>query len=105
MIPGITYILMATIFFTPVSIALILIVIGFGFSRSILFIGGINKQIKTDNRATVLSTINMFASLIRTILYPLIGILVMWNLNLTFIALGTIIIVATLLSQVKSEYL
>jgi MFS family permease len=105
LVPGIAYIFMATIFITPVSIALILIVIGFGFSRSILFIHGINKHIKTENRATVLSTINMIASLIHTILYPVIGFLVMWSLSLTFIVLGAIITLSALLSRVKTEYL
>jgi MFS family permease len=104
-IPGIAFILMATIFFIPVSILLILIVIGFGFSRSLIFVKGINKQIETVNRATVISTINMIASLIRAILYPLVGYLVMWNLNITFILLGAIIIIFALLSRTKNEYL
>ncbi|MFX0000230.1 MAG: MFS transporter [Candidatus Hodarchaeota archaeon] len=104
-IPGIAFILMAIIHFIPVSIPLILIVIGFGFSRSLIFVKGINKQIETDNRATTISTINMIASLIRATLYPLVGYLVMWNLNATFIILGTLIIVFALLSRIKSENL
>ncbi len=104
-IPGIAFVLMAIIHFTPVSIPLILIVIGFGFSRSLIFVKGINKQIKTENRATVLSTINMIASLIRAVLYPLVGYLVMWNLSVTFIVLGALIIVLALLSRIKSENL
>jgi MFS family permease len=104
-IPGIAFILMAIILFIPVSIPLILIVIGFGFSRSLIFVKGINKQIETENRATVISTINMIASLIRAILYPLVGYLVMWNLNVTFILLGVIIIIFALLSKTKNEYL
>ena len=105
MIPGIGFILMATIYFVPVSIALILIVIGFGFSRDLLLINGINKQIETNNRATVLSTISMIGSLLRTFLYPVIGFLVMWNLSATFILLGSVIIIVTLLSRIKNEYL
>lgn len=105
LIPGIGFILMAIIFFIPISIPLILVIIGFGFSRSIIFVKGINKQIETQNRATILSTINMAASLIRTIFYPLIGYLVMWNLSITFILLGTVIIVFALLSKIKNEYL
>ncbi|MFX1322285.1 MAG: MFS transporter [Promethearchaeota archaeon] len=105
MIPGIGFILMATIYFVPVSIALILIVIGFGISRDLLLIKGINKQIETNNRATVLSTINMIGSLLRTVLYPVIGFLVMWNLSATFILLGSIMIIVALLSRIKDEYL
>ncbi|MCK4380039.1 MAG: MFS transporter [Candidatus Lokiarchaeota archaeon] len=104
-IPGIGFILMALIYFIPVSIPLILIVIGFGFTRSLIFVKGMNKQIETENRATVISTINMVASLIRAILYPLVGYFVMWNLNITFILLGASIIIFALLSRIKNEYL
>lgn len=104
-IPGIGFILISVISFIPVSIPLILIVIGFGFSRSLIFTKGINKQIETENRATVISTINMIASLIRAVLYPFIGYLVMFSLNITFIFLGTLIIIFTLFSRIKSEYL
>ncbi|MFX1343843.1 MAG: MFS transporter [Promethearchaeota archaeon] len=104
-IPGLGYILMALIFYIPISVPLILTIIGFGFSRSIIFVKGINRQIETQNRATVLSTINMASSLIRTILYPLIGYLVMWNLSMTFFLLGTVIIIFAVLSRIKNEYL
>ncbi|MFX0023333.1 MAG: MFS transporter [Candidatus Hermodarchaeota archaeon] len=104
-IPGSAFILMALIQYLPVSIPLILIVIGFGFSRSLIFVKGINQRIETENRATVISTINMIASLIRAILYPLVGYLVMWNLNITFIVLGVLIIVFAVLSRIKSDNL
>lgn len=104
-IPGVGFILMSLIYFIPVSISLILIVIGFGFTRSLIFVKGINKQIETENRATVISTVNMIASLIRALLYPFVGILVMWNLNLTFTILGIIIVMSALLTRIKSEYL
>lgn len=104
-IPGLGFILMALIHFIPVSIPLILIVIGFGFSRSLIFVKGINQQIETENRATVISTINMAASLIRAILYPLVGYLVMWNLSVTFIILGFLIVIFALISRIRSENL
>jgi len=104
-IPGIGFITMSLIYFIPLSIPLILITIGFGFSRSILFIKGINNQIETENRATVISTISMIANLIRTVLYPLVGYMVMWNLSFGLISLGVVIILATIFSRIKSEYL
>jgi hypothetical protein len=105
LIPGIGFILLALIIFTPISIIILLIIVGFGFSRNIIFINGINKQIETENRATVLSTINMITCVIRAVIYPIIGLLVMWNLNYTFIILGIIIITFASLTQVKTEYL
>lgn len=104
-IPGLGFIFMALIYFTPVSITLILIVIGFGFTRNLIFIQGINKQIESNNRATVISTINMITCMIRTLFYPLIGILVMMNLNLTFLSLGAIILVLGFFTRVKQKYL
>jgi MFS family permease len=105
LVPGIGFILLALIYYIPISIPLILAIIGFGFSRRIIFIKSINKQIETQNRATVLSTINMISSLIRMVLYPLIGYLVMWNISITFILLGVIIIFTAVLSKVKNEYI
>ena len=104
-IPGVGFILMSVIFFIPISIPLILVVIGFGFSRSLIFTKGINKEIKTQNRATVISTINMLASLIRAFIYPFIGYFVNLNLSITFLFLGTTIIIFALFSRIKSEYL
>ncbi|MFX1312346.1 MAG: MFS transporter [Promethearchaeota archaeon] len=104
-IPGIGFILMSFVYFIPISVPLILIVIGFGFSRDLLFTRGINKEIETQNRATVISTINMISSFIRAILYPIIGYFGMMNLNITFLFLGALIIVFTLFSRIKSEYL
>jgi MFS family permease len=105
LIPGIGFLLMSFVTYIPGSIALILIVIGMGFSRRIIFTNGINKQIETDNRATVISTISMIASLIRAILYPLIGYLTMISLGFTFIFLGIMIIFFVVFSRIKNEYI
>lgn len=105
LIPGIAFILMAVIKFLPINITLILIVIGFGLSRQYIYIRGINNRIETENRATILSTIRMIGSILRSILYPLIGLLVSWNLMFTFVILGATIITLTALSRVKNEYL
>ncbi len=105
LIPGIAYILLAFTEVTLIGIALILLIIGVGFSRNIIFIGAINENIEEENRATVLSTISMMRSVIITILYPVTGLLVMWNLKYTFIILGISIILLALLSRVKNEHL
>ncbi|MHA1661322.1 MAG: MFS transporter [Promethearchaeota archaeon] len=104
-IPGIGYLLMACICFAPISIMLIFITIGFGMSRNIMFINGINTQIETENRATVLSTISIFSNLLKAIIYPLVGLLVEFNLNFSFIVLGILIVKIALLSRVKEKYL
>lgn len=104
LIPGLLFILLGFTIIKWLGILLILLVIGMGFSRRIFFVEAINKEIKIDDRATVLSTINMFGSLLRAILYPIVGILVEWNLQYTFIILGAIIIMDSLLTRIKTKY-
>ncbi|MFW9949204.1 MAG: MFS transporter [Candidatus Thorarchaeota archaeon] len=104
-IPGIAYISMAFTSSTPIGIALILIVIGIGFSRRIIFVEGINNQIATENRATLLSAIGMISSLIRSILYPLVGYIVMVDLKIIFVILGVLIIILAIFTRIQKEYL
>jgi len=105
LIPGIGYILMGFIFFAPIIILLILITVGFGLSRYIILLNGINKQLKEDNRATFLSTINMFRMLIRALVFPFIALIMMWDINVLFIVLGIIIILYTFKGKIKEEFL
>lgn len=87
------------------GILMLFLIVSFGYTRGLIYINGINQQIESENRATVLSTINMFGSISRAILFPLIGLIVEWNLFAMFIIIGIVILIFTLLSKVKSEYL
>jgi len=89
---------------TPMIIAIIL-VIAFGMTRTPLLISYMNKYIPSEERTTVLSTINMFQTLTFVIAYPLVGLAVDWSLNLTVIILGIVGISFSLTSRVKGEYL
>jgi MFS family permease len=102
---GIAYSLIGVVFFTPIVIILILIVFGFGFSRYIMFLNGINDQLKLENRATVLNTINTVKVFLKAILLPIVGFLVIWNINILFIIFGSLIVIFALKSRVKQEYL
>ena len=104
-IPGIAFVLLAIIRIPIVSIILFMIIVGFGISRSLIYVTGVNKIIKTDNRATVLSTINMMATFIKAILFPITGYLVMSGLSMAFIILGSVMVLLALFSRVKNEYL
>jgi MFS family permease len=103
-IPGIAFTLMGIINIPYISIILIFLVVGFGFSRKIFFNEAINNLIESEERATILSTINMFGSLLRAIFYPIMGYFVMWNLNYTFIILGIIVLLDAALMRIKNEY-
>jgi len=88
------------------GVIILFIIVGFGYPRSLLYMHGINKQIESENRATVLSTINMFGSLSMAVLYPLIGLIVeTWSIFWFFILNGIIILIFTVFTRVKSEYL
>jgi len=104
-VPGIGYLLIAWINFAPAVIFLFLIVIGLGLSRYIIFTNGINRQIQHDNRATILSSINVISGTLKAILYPLIGLLIMINMNFLYLLVGVIILLIALKSKVKKEYL
>ncbi|MFX0024147.1 MAG: MFS transporter, partial [Candidatus Hermodarchaeota archaeon] len=105
LINGLAYIFLGLTTMIPLGLAIISIIIAFGYTRYLIFVDGINTQIESENRATVLSTINMFGSLLRTILYPFVGILVELNVFYFFIGTGGLILLLTLFTRSKSENL
>ena len=84
---------------------MLLTIVAFGYPRYLIYVNGINKQIESENRATVLSTINMFGSFLMAIIYPIIGLIVEWNLFAVFIITGIMILIFTVLTRVKNDYL
>lgn len=105
LINGVAYILLGLTNIFPIGIAIMLTIVAFGYTRYLIFIDGINTQIESENRATVLSTINMFGSLLRAIFYPIIGLLVEWSVFGVFIITGLMIIFFTFFTRSKNEYL
>jgi hypothetical protein len=89
----------------PLMIIAIILTIAFGMTRAPLLISYMNKYIPSSERATVLSTINMFQTFSFVIAYPLVGLAVDWSLNITVIILGIIGICFSLGPRVKEEYL
>ena len=104
-ISGFAFIILGFAVIPIVGILMLFLIVSFGYTRELIYINGINQQIESENRATVLSTINMFGSISMAILYPFIGLLVEWNLFIMFIIIGIMIIILTVFTRVKSEYL
>ncbi len=104
-IPGLAFILLAILRISMIIIVLFMIIVGFGISRSIIHVKSINTQIETENRATVLSTINMLSTLIKAVLFPIAGYIVMSSLRSCFIVLGIIMISIALFSRVENKHL
>ena len=105
LIPAMGFILISMTKLMLVGSILVVMILSVGFSRNVIYINGINKHIEGENRATMFSTINMISSFMRAILYPLVGYLVMIDLNIVFLVIGIIIVVLALVSRVKNEYL
>ena len=105
LINGVAYLSLGLTSMIPLGVAIILIIVAFGYTRYFIFVNGINTQIESENRATVLSTINMFGSLIRAIIYPFVGLLVEWNVFAVFLITGGLILILTIFTRSKSEYL
>lgn len=105
LITGIAFIILGFLTNLVLGIIFLLIVVAFGYPRNLLFVNGINKNVDSENRATVLSTINMFSSIIRAIYFLFLGVVISWNVFVIFVVVGASIIILTLFSRVKSEYL
>jgi hypothetical protein len=105
LVNAIAYIFLGITTIIPIGVAIIFTIVAFGYTRYLIFVDGINLQIESENRATVLSTINMFGSLIRAVIYPFVGLLVEWSVFMVFILTGILILFFTVFTRSKSEYL
>lgn len=76
---------------------------GLGLTRRTYLASYLNKKIPSAKRATVLSFDSMLRRIILIGLYPLVGYLADWSLNLTFISLGAATLLVTLFSPIKKE--
>ncbi|MFX0076787.1 MAG: MFS transporter [Candidatus Hermodarchaeota archaeon] len=102
---GIAFIIMGIAFGPIIGIIMILVVTAFGYTRNLIYINGINKQISADERATVLSTINMFGSFFMAVMFLFVGFIGTMNIFFVFIVVGILILVFTVSTRVKNDYL
>jgi MFS family permease len=102
---GISFLLMGFTLNLYLGIFLVFVIVAFGYPRSLIYVNGINRQIEADERATVLSTINMFGSFFMALLNLLVGFIGSLNIFYVFIFVGIAIILFTIFTRAKSEYL
>ncbi len=105
LITGISFLLLGTLRSIVIIIVLFTVVVGVGISRGIIHVRAINNQIESENRATVLSTINIIGTSIKAIIFPLTGYLVMVSLSATFVVIGIVMLSLAVLSPIKNDYL
>jgi hypothetical protein len=104
-INGITFVIMGLNANPYLGILLVLIIVAFGYPRYLIYVNGINKQIEAEERATVLSTINMFRSFFMAIMFLIIGMIGTLNIIYIFLFVGVAILIFTIFTRVKKEYL
>lgn len=87
------------------AITAMFVIAGFGITRERYYAAFLNRHIESHNRATVLSCIVMIKTLVRTIIYPIIGFAVEYSLSYVFIGIGAGIIALALFSRVEESHL
>lgn len=105
LIPGFGFIFLGFNNLIAITIFLIIVIGAFGLTRQELFNHYMHKHIESHNRATVMSSVSMLERFSLGILYPLVGLSVEWSLNYTFMILGSLILLATLVSKVEEGHL
>jgi hypothetical protein len=101
LLPGVFYMLMATISSSWIAI---LLFIGAYSSMNLqkpMFADYINRHIESKNRATVLSLISMVSGLYIAFMGLIIGGIADVSLSFAFLVMGSIIIISTLLIKIE----
>jgi len=105
LLTGVGYLVMAFTSNIPIVVIGIILAASFGLGRFILLINYINKHIPSEQRAMIISTIMMAKQLGHVILNPMVGYAVEWNLVVTLIILGSLMIAWSFLSPVREKHL
>jgi len=105
LIAGIGFIMLGSFNYLPLAIIMMVLVGGFGLTRKAIFSSYLNKHIESHNRATVLSTISMIEKLSSFLIYPIVGFMVDWSLNYSFIIIGSLILISAIVSRVEEGML
>ena len=83
----------------------IFIIIGLKIMREPVLSDFMNKHIESRNRATVLSGVSMLNKIFIIILYPVVGLLADFSLWITFLFLGIVTLVFSLMNRIESEHI
>lgn len=86
-------------------ISMIVIVAGFGLSRTPLYVSYMNKFIPSEMRATVLSVTSMMRTVGIALANLIAAVVADWSLNYMLVVVGGIIMIFALATRVKEEHL
>ena len=104
-IPGVCYLILAVARSAWAAAVPIVLITGFGLSRSILINNYMHKHVDSDRRATVLSAAGMSRQLFTAAVYPLVGWAASKSLTWTFAALGVAVLTCAAASSVEEAHL
>ncbi len=100
LLPGLMYWLLAAAVGPMATVLIVILMYGGNDMKTPLFSAYQNALIDSQNRATVLSLISMFASLYLAVLAPVYAALAQESLVLAFVVMGAVIVAAGLLLRV-----
>ncbi|MCY3779194.1 MAG: MFS transporter [Chloroflexi bacterium] len=100
LLPGALYWLFAAIVGPFASLLVVILIYGVNDMKAPLFSAYQNALIESKNRATVLSLISMFTSLFLALGLPIYAALAEKSLEVTFVVMGAVILLAGLLLRV-----
>jgi MFS family permease len=105
LIPGLAYLALA---FSPsprLAVPLIVLISGFGLSRSAILNNYMHKHVDSSRRATVLSTAGMARQLFTAAMFPIVGWAAEKSLTWTFAGLGAAVLACLAASTVEDAHL
>ena len=105
LIPGLLYIglsLNKNLFFVLIAVFL---VVGLKLLRMPILLDYINQMIKSQNRATLLSTVSILEKAIIFILYPFVGLMADYSIDIAFMFLGILCLIFTLFTRIEEQSL
>ena len=100
LLPGVLYWLFAAVVGPFATLFVVILLYGVNDMKAPLFSAYQNALIESKNRATVLSLISMFTSLLMALGLPIYARLGEQSLELTFVVMGAVIVAAALLLRV-----
>lgn len=100
LLPGVMYWILALVAGPMLTVLVVIFMYGTNDMKAPLFSSYQNALIDSQNRATVLSLINMFVSLFLAVVAPLYASLAIANPMLAFVVMGGVILLAGMLLRV-----
>jgi len=100
LVPGVMYWVLALVAGPALTVLVVILMYGINDMKAPLFSAYQNALIKSQNRATVLSLINMFVSLFLAIVAPMYASLAQLSPMVAFMTMGGVIIMSGLLLRV-----